>query len=74
MNYLQMLWLSFMVALSQSISFKIAGKYLVTIITPPGAVPNHLNFNQALKAIQMVMANGVGTIVVGDVSLSVTAL
>ena len=73
MNYFQIVWQSFLIALSQSISFKVKN-YLVTIVTPIGTVPNHLTFAQAIKAIQLVLANGVGTIQVGNVSLSVVAI
>jgi hypothetical protein len=74
MNYLETLWLSLVIALSQSVSFRVAGKYLVTVVAPLGGTPSHLTFAQAWTAIDMVMANGVGTIQVGDVTLSVVAI
>lgn len=76
MNSLQVLLLALTVALSQSVSFKVAGKYLVTVVAAPGTTPHHLTLGEALTAIQSVLSNGVllGTVQVGSVSLSVTAI
>lgn len=74
MNSLQVLLLALTVALSQSVSFKVAGKYLVTVVAAPGTTPHHLTLGEALTAIQLVLSNGVGTVQVGSVSLSVTAI
>ena len=74
MNALQIFLLALSVALSQSISFKVAGKFLVSVVSAPGTVPHHLSYNEARDAIKQVLSGKTGTIAVGDVSLTVAPI
>jgi hypothetical protein len=74
MNQLQVLLLALTVALSQSVSFKVAGKYLVTVVAAPGTTPHHLSFNEARNAIKQVVSGKTGTIQVGSVDLTVAPI
>ena len=71
MNLFQQLWLTIVIFFSQPESFKV-GKYLVTVVAPTGAVPNHLTFAQIQLAIKQVLLLGAGTLQVGNVTLIVT--
>ena len=71
MNLFQQLWLTVIVFFSQPESFRV-GKYLVTVVAPTDAIPNHLTFVEIKLAIEQVLAFGVGTIQVGNVTLIVT--
>lgn len=71
MNLFQQLWLTVIVFFSQPESFRV-GKYLVTVVAPTSAIPNHLTFVEIKLAIEQVLAFGVGTIQVGNVTLIVT--
>jgi len=73
-NYFNKLWLAMGVAFSRPASFKIDNMYLVTIVVPPGAVPQHLTLNEALTAIETALTHGTGEIQVGNVTLDVTAI